>query len=102
MKNVEVGLWRLPGIHFEQGELSPELNAEMTAWAEAEGVGMSMSENLWSFKKEAHREWFILRWSDSIPKPAEKEHRTPMISVAPIVVTAPAKKPRKPRAKKTP
>lgn len=68
MKNVEVGMFRLPGIAFERGELPPELNEEMVAWANAEGVGMSMTESLWSFKKEAHREWFILRWIDSIPK----------------------------------
>jgi len=40
----------------------------MQAWAQAEGVGMSMTESLWSFRKEAHREWFVLRWIDSIPK----------------------------------
>jgi hypothetical protein len=68
MKNVEVGPFRLPGIAFEKGQLSKELNAEMIAWANAEGVGMSMTENLWSFKKESHREWFVLRWSDAIPK----------------------------------
>jgi hypothetical protein len=68
MKNVEVGMFRLPGISFERGELPPELNEEMIAWAQAEGVGMSMTESLWSFKKEAHREWFILRWIDQIPK----------------------------------
>jgi hypothetical protein len=68
MKNVEVGMFRLPGLVFEKGQLSEELLVEMKQWAEAEGVGMSMTENLWSFKKEAHREWFILRWCDSIPK----------------------------------
>lgn len=68
MTNVEVGPFRLPGIAFEKGQLSKELNEEMIAWANAEGVGMSMTENLWSFRKEAHREWFILRWSDAIPK----------------------------------
>jgi hypothetical protein len=72
MKNVEVGMFRLPGILFEPGELSEELNSEMVAWAQAEGVGMSMTEKLWSFRKEAHREWFILRWIDRIPK-IEKE-----------------------------
>lgn len=72
MKNVEVGLFRLPGISFERGELPTELNEEMIAWAKKEGVGMSMTESLWSFKKEAHRDWFVLRWSDSIPK-VEKE-----------------------------
>jgi len=68
MKNVEVGMFRLPGLAFEKGQLSDELLLEMTAWAKEEGVGMNMTENLWSFKKEAHREWFILRWSDQIPK----------------------------------
>jgi len=68
MKHVEVGMFRLPGIAFERGELTPELNEEMQTWAEAEGVGMSMTESLWSFKKEAHRDWFILRWIDRIPK----------------------------------
>jgi len=72
MKNVEVGMFRLPGLAFDKGQLSEELLTEMKQWAEAEGVGMSMTENLWSFKKEAHREWFILRWIDSIPK-SEKE-----------------------------
>ena len=67
MKNVEVGMFRLPGLVFEKGQLSEELLNEMKQWAEAEGVGMSMTENLWSFKKEAHREWFILRWCDQIP-----------------------------------
>lgn len=73
MKNVEVGMFRLPGIAFEQGELTPELNEEMVAWANAEGVGMSMTENLWSFRKEAHREWFILKWIDRIPKLDKEE-----------------------------
>ena len=68
MKNVEVGPFKLPGIVFEQGELPSELLEDMKHWAEAEGVGMSMTERLWSFKKEAHREWFVLRWSDSIPE----------------------------------
>ena len=68
MENCEVGPFRLPGLSFERGELPEELLDEMRAWAEAEGVGMSMTDRLWSFKKEAHREWFILRWADHIPK----------------------------------
>lgn len=68
MKNVEVGPFRLPGIMFEKGQISKELNDEMINWANNEGVGMSMTPNLWSFKKQSHREWFILRWSDAIPK----------------------------------
>lgn len=73
MVNCEVGPFRLPGISFKKGELPPELNEEMIAWAKAEGVGMSMTESLWSFKKEAHREWFILRWSDDISKRCKKD-----------------------------
>jgi hypothetical protein len=73
MKNVEVGMFRLPGVVFEKGELDDELQLEMIAWAKEEGVGMSMTENLWSFKKEAHREWFILRWSDHLHKPETKD-----------------------------
>ena len=73
MKYVEVGMFRLPGLAFEKGQLSKELNDEMIAWANAEGVGMSMTENLWSFRKEAHREWFILRWIDSRPKDKEDQ-----------------------------
>ena len=45
MKNVEVGMFRLPGIQFERGDLPAELNEEMIAWAKEEGVGMSMTEN---------------------------------------------------------
>jgi hypothetical protein len=66
-------MFRLPGIAFEKGELPTELIQDMQAWAEQEGVGMSMTETLWSFKKESHREWFILRWSDRIPKPEKDE-----------------------------
>jgi hypothetical protein len=72
MKNVEVGMFKLPGLSFGKNEIAPEVLEEMQAWAEAEGVGMNMTETLWSFKKEAHREWFVLRWSDSLNK-AEKD-----------------------------
>lgn len=100
MKNVEVGMFKLPGISFSQGELPAELNEEMKAWAEAEGVGMSMTESLWSFKKESHRDWFILKWIDRIPKPEEKHPHIMMPPAMTIPVVTP-KKSRKPRAKKT-
>lgn len=75
MKNVAVGPFKLPGIAFEKGELSEELNTEMQEWAKKEGVGMSMTESLWSFRKEAHREWFVMRWIDRIPKIEKKEEQ---------------------------
>ena len=73
MENCEVGMFRLPGLAFKPGEITPEVLEEMQSWANAEGVGMSMTDNLWSFKKEAHREWFILRWSDSLVQPKVEE-----------------------------
>jgi hypothetical protein len=73
MENCEVGPFRLPGLAFERGELPDELLLEMQEWANAEGVGMSTTDRLWSFKKEAHREWFILRWADLIPKTEPKD-----------------------------
>ena len=73
MRNVEVGPFRLPGLAFDKEQLSEELNNEMIEWAKKEGVGMSMTESLWSFKKESHREWFILRWSDRIPLPKKDD-----------------------------
>lgn len=72
MENCEVGPFRLPGIVFEKDELPDDLLLEMQEWANAEGVGMSMTDRLWSFKKEAHREWYILRWSDDISKRCKK------------------------------
>jgi len=73
MKHVEVGMFRLPGLLFEKGQIPADLQETMISWAKKEGVGISMTENLWSFRKEAHREWFILRWADHIPKPEPKD-----------------------------
>jgi hypothetical protein len=73
MENCEVGPFRLPGIVFDKDELPEDLLLEMQEWANAEGVGMSMTDRLWSFKKAAHREWYILRWSDDISKRCKKE-----------------------------
>lgn len=73
MQSCEVGPFKLPGLVFEPGQLSPELLEEMRTWAKAEGVGMSTTDRLWSFKKESHRDWFILRWGDAIPKPEKLE-----------------------------
>ena len=59
MENCEVGMFRLPGLVFEKGQLPPELLEEMIAWAEAEGVGMSMTDRLWSFKKNDGLDTFL-------------------------------------------
>lgn len=68
MEHVKVGMFNLPGLRFEKGQLTEELQLEMSAWAKENHCGMPMNEWLWSFKTEAQRDWFILRWIDTIPK----------------------------------
>jgi len=68
MEHVKVGMFNLPGLRFEKEQISPELNEEILAWAKENHCGMQMNEWLWSFKNEAQRDWFILRWIDHIPK----------------------------------
>ena len=64
MKQVSTGLFNLPGISFERGEISEEILAEMTAWVEQNECGMLMTERLFSFKNDGHRNFFILRWAE--------------------------------------
>lgn len=66
MENCQVGLFKLPGLKFEKGALPLELTEEMDAWCQTNNCGTKLSEWLWSFKTEAHREWFILRWNDAL------------------------------------
>jgi hypothetical protein len=68
MKNVEVGMWKLPGITFKADRLSADVADEMVVWAKENHCGTCMGPGFWSFKTEAQREWFILRWTDCIPK----------------------------------
>jgi len=64
IKTCEVGLFKLPGVTLDKEEVTPEVVAEMEEWLESEqGVGMKMTDYLWSFKTEAQRDWFILRWT---------------------------------------
>jgi hypothetical protein len=68
MKNVEVGMFKLPGLTF-QPPLPEELALEMDVWCKENNCGTYMSPSLWSFRNEKQREWFVLRWIDHIPKP---------------------------------
>jgi hypothetical protein len=72
MKNVEVGMFKLPGLTF-QPHLTEELVIEMTTWSKENNCGTCMGPGLWSFRNEGQREWFILRWIDHIPKPEPKD-----------------------------
>jgi hypothetical protein len=73
MEHVKVGMWRLPGITFKADKLGDGVEDEMVAWAKENKCGACMGPGFWSFKNEAQRDWFILRWIDSIPKPEKKE-----------------------------
>ena len=73
MEHVKVGMFNLPGLKFEKGQIPAELYEEMSVWAKENHCGYAMNEWLWSFKTEAQRDWFILRWMDTIPKPAKDE-----------------------------
>jgi hypothetical protein len=57
-----VGLFNLPGIVYDKDALSLEEHAERVAWSTEFKCGKPMTDRLWSFKTEAHRDWFILKW----------------------------------------
>jgi hypothetical protein len=99
MEHVKVGMFNLPGIKFAKGQIPDDLLLEMDAWAKENKCGYMMNEWLWSFKSEAQRDWFVLRWNDSIP---EVQVELPTISPPAVITASKVKKPRKPRVKKTP
>lgn len=68
MEQVQLGLFKLPGIKFEKDQIPEDLAEEMDSWCKENNCGSQMNEWLWSFKNESQREWFILRWADHIPK----------------------------------
>ncbi len=73
MEHVKVGMFNLPGLKFEKGQIPTEIQEEMYVWAKENRCGYAVNEGMWSFKTEAQRDWFILRWTDSIPKPEKDE-----------------------------
>ena len=65
METCQVGMFKLPGIVLSKEEITEDKLLEMDEWLKSEqGVGMRMTEVLWSFKTEAQRDWFIMRWSE--------------------------------------
>jgi hypothetical protein len=73
MKNVEVGMFRMPGISFSPLVIPEDTVTEMVKWAKENHCGTCMSPSLWSFRSPAQRDWFILRWSEHFPVPEEDE-----------------------------
>jgi hypothetical protein len=72
LKHVKVGMFNLPGLTFPK-DPAPEVLEEMMMWCEENHCGYCSGPRLWSFKNEAQRDWFILRWIDHIPKEDIKE-----------------------------
>jgi hypothetical protein len=68
MKFVECGLFKMPGVAFDRDELPDDLLDEMKDWIEQTQIGMVMTDRLFSFMEEGHRDFFALRWSDRLPK----------------------------------
>lgn len=66
MQNVATGVFNLPGIHFSRDEMNDQLRDEMIAWSEETNCGMHMTDRLWSFRNDAHRDLFLLRWAERI------------------------------------
>ena len=65
IETCQVGMFRLPGIVLNKEEVTEDKLSEMDAWRLTEqGTGTRMTDLLWSFKTEAQRDWFILRWSE--------------------------------------
>lgn len=73
MEHVKVGMFNLPGLRFEKDQIPEEIIVEMEVWADENHCGYKMNNWLWSFKSQAQRDWFVLRWIDYIPKPKEEE-----------------------------
>ena len=57
-----VGLFQLPGIVYEKDALTPEEYVARVEWSKEFNCGKPMTDRLWSFKTEALRDWFILKW----------------------------------------
>lgn len=64
IKTCEVGLFRLPGVVFDKGDLTQAQANEILTWTKENQCGTYMNNELWSFKTTAQRDWFILRWCD--------------------------------------
>jgi hypothetical protein len=65
-------MFNLPGLSFAE-DPAPQLVDEMMAWAKENHCGFCSNPRLWSFRSEAQRDWFVLRWGDHIPKDKNKE-----------------------------
>jgi hypothetical protein len=61
--SVEVGPFRLKGVKIDTSQYTGEQFAEMISWAKENKAYVNEESGLFSWKDEAKRDWFILRWS---------------------------------------
>lgn len=63
LETCEVGPFRLKGVKVDINQYTVEQVTEMIAWARDNGAYIVEDKGLFSWKSEAKRDWFILRWS---------------------------------------
>lgn len=63
LETCEVGPFRLKGVKVDTNQYTVEQVAEMISWARDNGAYIVEDKGLFSWKSEAKRDWFILRWS---------------------------------------
>lgn len=63
LEAVQVGMFRLPGVKVDLNQFTPEQIEEMRSWAKENDAYDDGDRGLFSWKSEAKRDWFILRWS---------------------------------------
>jgi hypothetical protein len=60
-QTVEVGPFRLPGVAINRELWREEELAAMLAWSKSEGA--LITGDLLAWRRQKHRDWWILRWS---------------------------------------
>jgi hypothetical protein len=63
LETCEVGPFRLKGVKVDVNQYTAEQVTEMIAWARDNDAYVVEDKGLFSWKSEAKRDWFILRWS---------------------------------------
>lgn len=63
LQTCEVGPFRLKGVKVDLNQFTEDQIKEMIAWARENDAYVAEDKGLFSWKSEAKRDWFILRWS---------------------------------------
>lgn len=63
LETCEVGPFRLKGVKVDTSQFSEAQYQEMIVWVKENSGYVVEDKGLFSWKSEAKRDWFILRWS---------------------------------------